>query len=93
MNPGTVDLRGPNTASGGACRDRFDERAMRAGGGAVAGNGEMEALVVDIGLAARYKDVSAALCTQGVVLPAWIELACVRLGRERQDDTARERLW
>ena len=55
---------------------------MRAGGGAVTGNGEMEALVVDIGLAARYKDVGAALCTQGVVLPAWIELACVRLGRE-----------
>ncbi len=54
---------------------------MRAGGGAFAGDRELEALVVDVGLAARYKDVGATLCTQGVV-PVWIQLACVRRGRE-----------
>ena len=63
---------------------------MRAGGGAVAGNREVEALVVDVGLA-RYKNVGAALCIQGVVLPAcmgrWvIGSQSLRLYREITDD-------
>ena len=78
MSLGTVGLQGPKKASRGTCRDRLNECAMRAGGGAVAGDREVEALVVDVGLAARYKNVGAALCIQGVVLPAWIKLAFVR---------------